>query len=263
MANKYFRNTGNTDWWTPTNWANSDGGPSSGLVPNSSDTVYMTANSGNCIVNSPANSWHLDARGYTRTLTLNAVWTLGGCILVFDLPGPKMVCNGGYIEAQGIPVTAFFGYTIPLLSIAPSPTTQPITLNDTLRASTLRLVGTTAKFEGVAGFIVGEVVFQTAGSTLSLLSGNNYVVKGRLTSMISTGTHTKIIASATPTKAILTCTGPASLNNTDFTDIDNSAGRTLYSWGGVITNSLNINTLTEYIPPVNTTVSGCMFLGII
>jgi len=72
MANYYFRNSGNVNWGTATNWSLSDGGPGDGAVPTSSDNAYFTANSGNCTVNAAARICRiLNFTGYTNTITMN------------------------------------------------------------------------------------------------------------------------------------------------------------------------------------------------
>ena len=54
MASYYFRNTGNTDWGTATNWSLTDGGLATGLVPTASDDAFFSNNSGNCVTNAPS-----------------------------------------------------------------------------------------------------------------------------------------------------------------------------------------------------------------
>lgn len=54
MATYYFRNTGNVNWGTSTNWSLTDGGGATGAVPTATDDAYFTSNSGSCTVDTSA-----------------------------------------------------------------------------------------------------------------------------------------------------------------------------------------------------------------
>ena len=80
MANRFFRNTGSTDWAVTTNWSLTDGGGSVGAVPTNADDVFFSNQSGNCVINSGAKvAKSIDftaGTGFTGTFTHNGA-TLG------------------------------------------------------------------------------------------------------------------------------------------------------------------------------------------
>jgi hypothetical protein len=81
MAVYYFRNTGDVNWGTATNWSLTDGGGATGAVPTAADDARFTANSGNCTTNASARSClTLNCTGYTNTLTLTNALTVAGSI---------------------------------------------------------------------------------------------------------------------------------------------------------------------------------------
>lgn len=76
MASYYFRNTGDTNWGTASNWSLTDGGGATGAVPTATDDAFFSNNSGNCVVNtSSRNCKNLDftkGTGFTGTFTNTA-----------------------------------------------------------------------------------------------------------------------------------------------------------------------------------------------
>jgi hypothetical protein len=83
MAVYYFRNTGNVNWGTASNWSLTDGGGATGAVPTASDDALLTSNSGNCTVNTSARSClTLTTTGYTGTLTLDVNLQVFGNIVI-------------------------------------------------------------------------------------------------------------------------------------------------------------------------------------
>lgn len=91
----------------------------------------------------------------------------------------------------------------------------------------------------------------TAGTIVTLVAGQTYTVLGTGT-MTVTGTsasHITIKSSVGGVKAILTLNVGATqaLSYVNATDIDSNAGQTIYTLGGVLSNTLNWNTFsTEY-----------------
>jgi len=79
MAIYYFRNTGDTNWGTASNWSLTDGGGATGAVPTAADDALFTANSGNCTVNASARVCKtLNFTGYTNTITMTFGITVSG-----------------------------------------------------------------------------------------------------------------------------------------------------------------------------------------
>lgn len=94
MASRYFRNTGNVNWGTTTNWSATDGGASVGAIPVAADDVFFTALSGSCTVNSSTRDCHsVDCTGYTGTLTMSNSIQLNGAGGGFVL-SPTMTLSG-------------------------------------------------------------------------------------------------------------------------------------------------------------------------
>lgn len=86
MAIYYFRNTGDVNWGTATNWSLTDGGGATGAVPTAADDAYFTSNSGNCTVNTSARVCKtlifsgVGAGNYANTLTMTNAITASGSV---------------------------------------------------------------------------------------------------------------------------------------------------------------------------------------
>src|SRR5580765_1899040 len=259
MATLYFKNTGNTSWSTIGNWSTTDGGASSGTVPTSADDVLLTALSGNCIIDVAVTIKSLNCTGYTGTLTFNAnlTFSTSGVNIIF---GSGMIMVGGTF---GIVLNASGTYTITSNGVL-IPTLLPsyifgvtVIAMDTLNINIVKYTGDTI-WSGNFGFIVTEYLlnnFSALNTTLKV--GNNYIIKGRLAQLLTSGTGSlpTFKSSIGGTRATLTCTGEVTVANTKFTDIDASGGRTIYCFNGTITNCVNIVSMTDRIAPVNSTIT--------
>lgn len=86
MATYYFRNTGDVNWGTASNWSLTDGGGATGAVPTSADDAYFTSNSGNCTVNASSRVCKtlifsgVGAGNYANTITMTNQITVSGNI---------------------------------------------------------------------------------------------------------------------------------------------------------------------------------------
>lgn len=70
MPSYYFRNTGDINWGTATNWSLSSGGPGDGDVPTFFDDAILDSNSGDCDINSSNRTCkNFNCNGYTGTLS--------------------------------------------------------------------------------------------------------------------------------------------------------------------------------------------------
>ena len=84
MATYYFRNTGDVNWGTASNWSLTDGGGATGAVPTAADDAYFTSNSGNCTINTSARVCKtlvfsgVGAGNYAGTLTMTNGITVSG-----------------------------------------------------------------------------------------------------------------------------------------------------------------------------------------
>jgi hypothetical protein len=100
-------------------------------------------------------------------------------------------------------------------------------------------------FAGTAGFICGTLTGGSGGgvaSTATLQAGITYTVTSALTINTSRiGAINTIASSSATVKAILTLNPNATCNVlSNFTRIDSSAGRTISTFNGTVTDCLNI-----------------------
>ena len=123
--------------------------------------------------------------------------------------------------------------------------TNTITLNSLLTVTgTLTLPNAACIFAGTAGFSVATLTntVYTATRTITYVNGVTYTITGSYTTGGVTPTIRQTIKSASAgNKAILTLSFGASqfIGFTDPTDIDSSQGQQIFSYSGVITNTLN------------------------
>ena len=126
-----------------------------------------------------------------------------------------------------------------------------ITLNSLLSVTTFNITASnqTVTFAGSAGYTAGTLnmtgVFNV---TMILSTGITYTVSTSLNLLTNTITSPHIIKSGTPgTKAtfILSSGATQSSHYVTVTDIDSSAGQTIWVWKPTLSNTLNWNTLTN------------------
>lgn len=187
MATYYFRNTGNVNWGTATNWSLTDGGGATGAVPTAGDTARFTANSGNCNINiTNANCTVLDTTGYSGTITMsNDIDFLGTITLspTTTLSGTSnfLIRGAGTITSNGV--------VVPAIRWRSSVTT---TLADNLT--------------------VNAISIYTVATTTATINGNSLSTSGGLT--LSNGSSfagtTTIIFTGSGT---IDCPSPSTINN--------------------------------------------------
>lgn len=125
------------------------------------------------------------------------------------------------------------------------------TLNSLFRVSgTMQIAynGATT-FTGSAGFTVGTInygVNQALALTNTFKFGNTYTITSSL-NLISaiSGANTIISSDATNRVAFILQQGATCNTNVSFTRVDNSLGRTINTWNGTVTNSLNVRSFTD------------------
>lgn len=131
-------------------------------------------------------------------------------------------------------------------------TTATITINSLLNISGTLLLGTIdIILSGTSGFICNSLSLSsttlTVPRSLTLTSGLSYTT-ANMTMLGSTDTFRYTIKSSTPSsQAILTCTGQNNVMYVNATDIDSSMGKTIFSFNGVLNNTLNWELLTPSI----------------
>ena len=142
MATYYFRNTGDVNWGTATNWSLTDGGGATGAVPTAADDALFTVNSGNCTVNASNRVCKtLNFTGYTNTITMTNNITVSGNVTLgagmgIAGTGQLIVNTTATLTSNGKTWSAGFTF---------SGTSQTYTLADNWAISGLiRFSGTTA-----------------------------------------------------------------------------------------------------------------------
>ena len=126
-----------------------------------------------------------------------------------------------------------------------------VTLNSTVQLSGAWTLGAfDLVLGGTSGFICGTLTLTTslsAARSLTLLAGVTYLINNALTITGPTNTFRyTILSSSSGTRAIFTLNygSPQNVGYTNATDIDSSLGQTIYSFNGVLSNTLNWSTLT-------------------
>jgi hypothetical protein len=266
----YFRDTGNPFWNNTTNWSDTDGGDSNGRIPTVSDDVKLTSISRNkCFTDDtvPAKCKTLDCPGYTGELKIGSAGLQLG--ENHDVPcslglSPTMTITGtGVLVLDGNSANIWsVGVKIPILSLRACG--AGITLNDLLNVGTLDFAmnsfAASTSFIGLFGFIADSVI-------LTNLSWPYMTFKGGLTYRIGTlvmngkGTdHATINSSPTNPRAKITATGSVIVSNVNFSNIDASEGRTIYTFNGVVTNCVNVNSFSDKVDPVSKTTSSVLIM---
>ncbi|MBP9759011.1 hypothetical protein KBD45_04915 [Candidatus Dojkabacteria bacterium] len=132
------------------------------------------------------------------------------------------------------------GMTLPALYIANSPT---ITLVSSLTTNTISLVAG-ATFT-TNGFTTGSLNMGTG--TLTLPVGVNFTVTNSMNSLVSTLAVKALIRSSTPgVQATFNLQNGATQDNgyLSATDIDSSGGRSIWTYKGILSNTINWNKMS-------------------
>lgn len=184
---------------------------------------------------------HLSLRGATFTYTAGTVATTGNTV---------QISGSSTINAAGI--------TFNNVNIT---TTSTVTLNSlfTLSGTLTISAGIVATFDGTAGFTAANLTLLTATALTHILkNGITYTVTSSFTSKSApTATHPKIKSDSAGIMAIFTLSQSASCTVIflDATDIDSSAGRTVNSFGGTLSNTNNWSNITDLNSIIRTFVS--------
>jgi len=259
--NLYFLGIENNLWSNSNNWGVIDGHPEEPpwwTVPSINDDVFFTANSRDCVQDNPTppSIKSFNSTGYTNTLYIPTITifvygdiTIGNQTKLHPDNRAFVLQVSGNVTTNGVIIPSFrFGANGVVATLIDVLTTNAITIPPSLLA-----IG----FAGNFGFITQLFSNDSPGAcVITLQAGITYTVKGLFSNnKVRGNAHASYVSSTVGTKAKLTVTGDAKIGYVDFTDIDASQGRTLYTFGGVVTNCLNINTMTDRILPTNTTVS--------
>lgn len=260
MANRYFRNTGNTNWSVATNWSTTSGGTADAAVPTSADYVLMNSLSGACnidVINPIIQQINLQS--YDKTLTMNgtSVKISGGSLIWGS--GFQVVSPGWIIMSSTTYSISSSGGKIPYLSIAPVSGIAAVTLGDAINIGQLwhdmSQGGTRVTWLGSFGWTCDDWLI--SGNTAKdnfLSSSQTYVVRYTFKCNSYSGSaHGNIKGTVAGTKARLYVSGESSVGYTDFIDVDASGGQTLYPFSSIVTTCTNITNMTDIIYPSNRT----------
>ncbi len=153
--------------------------------------------------------------------------------------------------------TGILKYTSGTLAGASSPalnfvTTGPTwTNNATFTLTTLAVTSTVAiTFNGTNGFSISSFTCTTAGLTFTFAATKTYTLNSTGTQLTLTGTNASritFVSSTGASQAIFTLLNNGGTQDVGFvnaTDIDSSAGQTVWDWGGTLSNATNWNALT-------------------
>jgi hypothetical protein len=128
--------------------------------------------------------------------------------------------------------------------------TGTVTVNSLLTiAGTLSLTGNTT-FAGTAGWTCGTLTVVSVSPTHILVSGRTYTVTTAISEFLGTNAAKALLRSSSGgNQAIFTLNQGATqlLSFVNGTDIDSSLGQTIWSYRGVLNNTINWNTFTT--PP--------------
>ena len=134
-------------------------------------------------------------------------------------------------------------------NVTTSNTLYTYTINSLLSIGGTLTIGTGGStFDGTAGFICSTLLNAGTGViTISLKDGNTYTVTSSLNCYQSrTGSIVTFTSSSATVKAILTLQNGAACNClANFTRIDASQGRPIYTFNGTITNCDNIKAFND------------------
>jgi hypothetical protein len=243
MAVYYFRNTGDVNWGTATNWSLTDGGGATGAVPTATDDARFTANSGNCTTNASARvCLTLVCTGYTNTLTLTFNLSVGGSITLSNtmtIAGVSTLFIGttGTITSNtcviprltigtsaAITVTCADDINVGNLNINGTSLTQTINSNSINVSGNLTL-GISTQIVTVVGTttinLVGTGTYSQANTSGNLRNNLNINTAGTITFNTNlayqTGILTYISGTVVTTGFALNLTGNSSLDTSGMT----------------------------------------------
>jgi hypothetical protein len=206
MAIYYFRNTGDANWGTSTNWSLTDGGGATGAVPTVNDDAYFTSNSGNCTINTSNRLCKslvfsgVGAGNYSGTLTMTFNISVAGNV---TLSSTMNISGAGALIITTTSTLTPNGKTWPsAFSVQPSG------------------IGVTFTITLAGPFIVEGTFSHLTGSGASVtFNGNSLTLRGNLsfsTSFIGGTTNVIIAPPLGTTRSTLTVNGFLIANPLEF-----------------------------------------------
>jgi len=109
---------------------------------------------------------------------------------------------------------------------------------------------------GATGVVptASDVAYITLNSSSTCIITTPVTISGLICTKSGT-THGSIKSATAGTKVQFNVTGQCNIGYMDFTDIDASGGRPIYTFNGVISNCVNIINMTDKVSQPNTTIS--------
>lgn len=130
--------------------------------------------------------------------------------------------------------------------------TVTYTINSLLSTATISS-GQSSTFAGTSGWTCGTLnLTSNTATTLTLAQANTYTITTAFNATSAGGAAKPTIVSSDgtlKTTLILNSGATCTVGNVNFTRIDASAGRSINTWNGTVTNCLNINSFTDALPP--------------
>ena len=189
-----------------------------------------------------------------NTLTIVSGQTLNFKTGTITYTSGTITTTGSTLVLQGNCTISTNGMSWATVNLNPSPslTNFTVTLNSLFSANTIANVNNMTSyaitFAGSSGFTVGALSYTNSLGTLILTYGNTYTVTSSFICATSPPTaHFLLKSSSAGNKVVLTLTNGAtcSVGYLDFTDVDNSLGRTINTFKGTLSNTNNINSYTD------------------
>ena len=173
----------------------------------------------------------------------------------FNFSGMNLIYTAGTVVTTGTTlVIGTTGYTSTTLNTSGitwnninfANVASTVTLNSLLSASGTVTFASSITFAGSYGFSFYGMTINAVGLTISLVSSNTYTITNSFICTVPTSANSFTLNATTAgTQAILNLNQGASqtLNFIKATDINSSAGQTIWCWSPTLSNTLNWNSL--------------------
>lgn len=235
MAVYYFRNTGDTNWGTASNWSLTDGGGATGAVPTAADDAYFTSNSGNCTVNAVSRDCKtlifsgVGAGNYSGTITVSFTLSVFGNV---TLSSTMTIGGGGDLRVNTTGTLTSNGKTWPYRLIV-SGTSQTYTLADNW------VINGNILFSGATSSVINQTTTQTLTVNGNLtIQTTGLAVSGTATIILGgTGTWSHSGNNSLRNNLIINTAGTITI----LGNVYYNTGTLTYTAGTVVTTGSTLN----------------------